>query len=138
MSEVSVDRNSPGAKPTGKAFNIILWVLQIAAAAMFIFAAIPKLLGIPQVVAMFNVIGFGQWFRYLTGGMEIAGALLLLIPRLSGVGALLLMCVMVGAVCTHLFIIGGSPVGAIVLLIVTALIAWGRRDCTLRLLGRTS
>ena len=136
MSKVAAGENSLRAQPAGKTFNIILWVLQLAAAAMFIFAAIPKLMGIPQVVAMFNAIGFGQWFRYLTGAMELGGAILLLIPRLSGVGALLLVTVMIGAVFTHLLIIGGSPVGAIVMLIVTALIAWGRRDRTLRLLGR--
>jgi len=137
MSKVAAGENSLNARPVGKTFNIVLWVLQIGAAAMFIFAAIPKLMGVPQVVAMYNLIGLGQWFRYLTGAMEIGGAILLLIPRLSGVGALVLLCVMIGAVFTHLFIIGGNPTGAIVLLVVTALIAWGRRDRTLRLLGRT-
>jgi putative oxidoreductase len=136
MAEVAAAGNSVGTKQPGKVFNIILWVLQIAAAAMFLFAGAPKLLGAPQVVAVFETIGFGQWFRYLTGGLEIIGALLLLIPSLCGVGALLLTCVMVGAVGTHLFLIGGSPVPAIVLLLVMALIAWGRLDRTLRLLGR--
>jgi hypothetical protein len=104
---------------------------------MFLFAGVPKLLGAPQVVAVFETIGFGQWFRYLTGGLEVLCALLLLIPRLAGVGALLLMFVMLGAVGTHLFLVGGSPVPAIVLLLVMALIAWARRGRTLRLLGRT-
>jgi len=137
MSEVAAVGNSVGTKPPGKVFNIILWVLQLAAAAMFFFAGIPKLLGAPQVVAVFETIGFGQWFRYLTGGLEVLCAILLLIPGLSGVGALILMCVMVGAAGTHLFLIGGSPVPAIVLLLVMALIAWARRDRTIRLLGRT-
>lgn len=136
MSQVVVDGNSSGAKTTGKTMNIILWVLQIGVAAMFLMAGSVKLAGPEQVVAMFNTIGLGQWFRYLTGALEVAGAVMLLIPRLSGVGALLLICVMIGAVFTHLFVIGGSPVGAIVLLVVSAIIAWGRRDRTLRLLGR--
>jgi uncharacterized membrane protein YphA (DoxX/SURF4 family) len=135
MSQVAVDRNSYTQK-TGKVANVVLWVLQIAAAAMFLMAGLPKLLGAQQVVAVFETIGIGQWFRYLTGALEVAGALALLIPRLSGVGALLMLCVMVGAVFTHLFVIGGSPVAAIVMLLVTAIIAWGRRDRTLRLLGR--
>jgi putative oxidoreductase len=136
MSQVVVDRNGSGAKTAGKAMNILLWVLQIGAAAMFLMAGSLKLAGGEQVVGMFNVIGLGQWFRYLTGALEITGAVMLLIPRLSGVGALLLICVMIGAVITHLFVIGGSPVGAIVLLVVSVIIAWGRRDRTLRLLGR--
>ena len=136
MSQVVVDKNSSGAKATGQVTNIILWVLQIGAAAMFLMAGFSKLSGAQQMVDMFNVIGLGQWFRYLTGSMEVIGALMLLIPRLSGVGALLLVCVMIGAVITHLFVIGGSPVMAIVLLVVSIIIAWGRRDRTLRLLGR--
>ena len=136
MSQVVVDRNVSGAKTTGKAMNIILWVLQIGAAAMFLMAGSLKLAGGEQVVGMFNSIGLGQWFRYLTGAMEVAGALMLLIPRLSGVGALLLVGVMIGAVITHLFVIGGSPFMAIVLLVVSFIIAWGRRGRTLRLLGR--
>jgi uncharacterized membrane protein YphA (DoxX/SURF4 family) len=136
MSQVVVDKSSSGAKATGKVTNIILWVLQIGAAAMFLMAGFSKLSGAQQMVDMFNVIGLGQWFRYLTGAMEVAGALMLLIPRLSGVGALLLVGVMIGAVITHLFVIGGSPFMAIVLLVVSIIIAWGRLDRTLRLLGR--
>jgi uncharacterized membrane protein YphA (DoxX/SURF4 family) len=135
MSQVAVDRSSPNQK-TGKVANIVLWVLQIAAAAMFLMAGLPKLLGVQQVVAVFETIGLGQWFRYLTGALEIIGALALLVPRLSGAGALLLICVMIGAIFTHLFVIGGSPVGAIVLLLVSVIIAWARRDRTLSLLGR--
>ena len=135
MSQVAVDRTGSSEKP-GRAFNILLWVLQIAAAAMFLMAGLPKLLGAPQVVAVFDTIGLGQWSRYLTGALELIGAVALLIPRLSGAGALLLVCVMIGAVFTHLFVIGGSPIGAIVLLLVSMIIAWGRRDRTLRLLGR--
>jgi hypothetical protein len=120
---------------TGKVLNVILWILQIGAALMFVMAAWPKLTGNPQAVEGFAKIGLGQWFRYLTGSLEMLSALLLLIPRLCGVGALILVCVMVGAVATHLFILGGSPVTAIILLVVTAIIAWGRRERTLGLLG---
>lgn len=34
------------------------------------------------MVELFNEIGLGQWFRYLTGGLEVVGAVALLIPRL--------------------------------------------------------
>lgn len=120
---------------TGTVLNIMLWVLQLGAAFMFLMAAFQKLTGAPMMVGMFEKIGFGQWFRYVTGGLETVGALLLLIPRLCGLGAILMVCVMLGAVASHLFILGGNPVVAIVLLVVTAIIAWGRRDRTLSLLG---
>lgn len=108
--------------------NIVLWVVQIAAAAMFFLAAVPKLAGDPKMVGLFAAISLGQWFRYLTGSLEVLGAALLLVPALSGFGGLMLAVVMIGAVFTHLFVIGGNPAPAIVLLIASAAIAWGRRE----------
>lgn len=122
-------------RSTGKLTNIILWVLQVFAAFMFLMAAVPKLKGDPMMVSVFQAIGIGQWFRYLTGGLEAVGALLMLVPALSGLGASLLVVVMIGAVAAHLFILGGSPLMAVILLVVTAIIAWGRRDRTFSLLG---
>jgi putative oxidoreductase len=119
-----------------KALNITLWVVQVLAAAMFLMAGGNKLAGNPQMVGMFQAIGIGQWFRFLTGSLEVLGGVLLLIPALSGLGGLLLTGVMVGAVATHLFIIGGNPTMAIVLLAASAFIAWNRRGRTLALIDR--
>jgi len=119
---------------TGNIMNLVLWVLQVAAAGMFLMAGFSKLSGNEQMVGLFAAIGVGQWFRYLTGTLEVAGVILLLIPRTSGLGALILVGVMLGAVMTHLFIIGGSPLMAIILLGVTALVAWRRRQRTMNLL----
>jgi len=119
-----------------KVLNIILWVLQIGVAAMVLMAGFSKLSGNEQMVGMFQAIGFGQWFRFLTGSLEVIGGILLLIPRLAGLGGLLMTGVFVGAVATHLFLIGGSPGMAIVILMASAFIVWGRRDRILKLLGR--
>jgi uncharacterized membrane protein YphA (DoxX/SURF4 family) len=135
MSETITKGITLGSDSTGKIMNVGLWILQIGAAGMFLMAGFGKLTGDPQMVGMFDAIGLGQWFRYLTGSLEVLGAILLLIPRLSGLGALLLVGVMLGAVATHLFIIGGSPLIAIILLIVTGIIAWGRRQRTMNLLA---
>ncbi|MDB5038764.1 MAG: hypothetical protein JWQ35_2292 [Bacteriovoracaceae bacterium] len=121
---------------SSKGLSIALWAVQIGAAAMFLMAGANKLSGNEQMVGMFQAIGIGQWFRYLTGSLEVIGGLLLFVPSLAGVGGLLLTGVMVGAVATHLFIIGGNPTMAIVLLVASAFIAWGRRDRTLKLIGR--
>src|SRR5713226_5766575 len=120
---------------TGKIINVGLWILQIGAAGMFLMVGFLKLSGDPQLVGLFEAIGLVQWFRYVTGSLEILGAVLLLIPRLSGIGALLLVPVMLGAVATHLFIVGGSPLPAIILLIVTGVTAWGRRERTMNILA---
>jgi len=54
----------------------------------------------PMWVRLFARIGFGQWFRYLTGAMQITGALLALVPRASLIGIALLAATMLGAVIT--------------------------------------
>jgi putative oxidoreductase len=116
----------------GKAVTIVAWTLQILCAAMFVFAGGSKLVGVPAMVQTFETIGFGQWFRYVTGGIEVISAALLVVPSLAFFGALALVATMVGAVITHLFIVGGSPAPAIVLLAATATIAWLRRPVSLR------
>lgn len=115
-----------------KAMNITLWVLQILAAGIFLMAGESKLAGAAPMVAAFEQIGIGQWFRYFTGGLEVTSAILLLIPKTSAIGAALLAATMVGAIVTHLFIIGGSPAVPFVLLVVTAIVAWKRRPALLR------
>jgi len=123
---------------TSKSLNLALWAVQIGVAGMFFMAGSSKLAGNEQMVAVFGAVGIGQWFRVLTGALEILGALLVLIPATAGIGGLLLTPVMIGAVATHLFILGGSPLVAVVLLVASLFIAWGRRDRTRQLLGRIS
>jgi uncharacterized membrane protein YphA (DoxX/SURF4 family) len=95
---------------------------------MFLFAGTLKLASAPPMVQEFGLLGIGQWFRYLTGTIEVVSAVLLLIPSLAGYGAAALAVTMVGAIATHLFILGGSPLAAIILLASTSTIAWARRD----------
>ena len=102
-------------------------MLQIAAAAIFLFAGSRKLMADPQMVAVFAKVGIGQWFRLLTGMLEIGGALALLVPRTAAFAAILLAVVMVGAAIAHLTMLGGSPALAIMLLVVCWGIAWLRR-----------
>jgi putative oxidoreductase len=127
MSEMTIARTWNGTVPhRGRPLVGLVWVLQIASAAMFLFAGVLKLSGAPLMVQQFAAIGLGQWFRYLTGGIEVVSAVLLLIPSLAAYGAAALAITMVGAVATHLFVVGGSPVAAIVLLAATTTIAWSR------------
>src|SRR5882672_2045714 len=133
MAQVLTEGTQPASGSTAKIINVVLWVLQIAAAGMFLMVGFLKLSGDAQLVGLFETIGLGQWFRYLTGTLEVAGAFLLLIPRTSGLGALMLAGVMLGAVVTHVFIVGGSPLMAIILFVVTVVVAWGRRQRTMNL-----
>jgi len=109
-----------------KALNIVIWIMQILAAATFLLAGGSKLAGVEPMVAMFDKIGLGQWLRYLTGGLEVTAAILLLIPATVALGGPLLAVTMVGAIATHLFVLGGSAVPAIILLVVVVTVTWYR------------
>ena len=104
-----------------------LWIVRGLLALAFAGAGGAKLYGVPMLVEEFQHIGLGQWFRYLTGALELLGAFLILAPSLAAFGALLLICIMTGAVITHLFVIGGSTVPAIVLLALNATVAYAER-----------
>src|SRR6266853_1763668 len=77
---------------------IALRVVQIALAGMFLLAGGSKLLGAPAMVALFDTIGIGQWFRYVTGLIEVGSAIALLVPSIAVFGALALVATMVGAI----------------------------------------
>jgi len=119
----------------GKASNIALWTLQVLVALAFVAAGSGKLLGGADMIALFDAVGLGQWFRYVTGSLEVLGALLLIVPGQSAFGAVLLGCVMAGAVVTHLAVLHTAPTAPVVLLALTALIARGRRSQLAGLLG---
>lgn len=105
-----------------------LWALIILAALAFLAAGFAKLSGAEMMLATFEGVGVGQWLRYVTGAIEIAGAIALFVPGKAAYGAVALAITMVGAVLTHLVLIGGSPLPAIVLLAITATIVWSHKD----------
>ena len=102
-------------------------------ACEFLFAASLKLIGVPIEVQMFDVIGWGQWFRYFTAVLELLGAIGLLFPQRSRRSAVLLALVMLGAITFHLTALRhtpgmNNPLSAIVTLVVLLAIARLRRD----------
>ena len=103
---------------------IALWVLRVVVGLAFLAAGGSKLAGAPAMVAMFAKIGFGQWFRILTGLLEVTAAIGLFIPRYTFYAAATLAVVMASAIGFHLTILGGNPLPPIVLLLLTSLIAW--------------
>lgn len=105
-----------------------LWVLKALAGLAFLAAGFAKLTGAEMMVATFEGVGIGQWFRYVTGAIEIVGAVLLFVPGKAFYGAAMLAVTMLGAVTTHFVLIGGNPVPAIILLAITATIAWSNKE----------
>ena len=51
---------------TGRPLDILLWCVQAFLALVFVSASWAKLMGKPEMVALFTAVGFGQWFRYVT------------------------------------------------------------------------
>jgi putative oxidoreductase len=131
-SEVPMSANEASLEaPPGGA----LWVMQVFGATLFLISGLAKL-GDEQLIQTFSAIGVGQWFRYLTGLIEFASAVLLLIPAVSGIAALLLVPAMIGATLAHVLVFGGSPGLPIGLLIIVSIVAWGRKETTLQLIWR--
>jgi putative oxidoreductase len=115
--------------------TIVLWIVRVALAAEFLYSGYLLFAG-GHTEQTFAAIGLGQWLRYVTGVLEVAGAIGLLIPRLGGPAALLLAGIMVGASITELFILeNGGPILPLILLIVSATLAWFLQDQTKALLG---
>jgi uncharacterized membrane protein YphA (DoxX/SURF4 family) len=102
------------------------WILCVLLAGMFAMAGLGKLIGRPGMVAEFEVIGLGQWFRYFTGAVEMAGAIGLLIPRFSRMAALGLAVVMAGAIIAHLTVLPSPPTLPGMLLGLLLIVAWLR------------
>ena len=105
-----------------------LWVAQIALAGLFLNAGGSKLAGAPEMVALFEAIGVGQWFRYVTGLIEVGSAIALFVPSLALFGAVALVATMLGAIATHVFVLGVSPAVPAVLLLAALGVVWARRD----------
>ncbi|MDR7307289.1 DoxX family protein [Rhodoferax saidenbachensis] len=112
--------------------NRAVWGVRILLALAFGAAAAAKLAGVPLMVAKFEAMGFGQWFRYFTGAVELIGVVLILVPRTGFFGGLWLGGTMVGAVATHVFLTGGSPVPAMVLGALSALVVYHLRPASFR------
>lgn len=127
MSHTTAAPATP-SRTRNRAANITLWVVQVVTALAILGAGVSTVTGAAQAMAIFDALGAGDWFRYLTGTLEIGGALGLLIPRLVALAAPALAALWVVAIGTHLFVIGGNPAAAVIFCVLTAGIAWGRRD----------
>lgn len=106
----------------------VMWVFQIFLAVVFLTMGMAKLSGVQSTVALFERLAFGQWLRYLAGGMEVLGAVLLLFGPYSVVGAGLILTTMVGALLAHLFLIGGDVFPAAAFALVSALLIYLKRE----------
>jgi uncharacterized membrane protein len=74
------------------------WLVRGCVALPFLVFGLEKFGNDPHWVRMFGEIGWGVWFRYFTGVLEVLGAALVMVPRLALVGFCLLAATMTSAV----------------------------------------
>lgn len=112
------------SRTTGRTRNILTWILRVVVGLAFLGIGIEKLTGTMGTVPFFDAIGWGQWFRYVSGAMDTAGALLILVPRFTSYGALIITCTVgLGTVLCYtknLF----NPVFPLGMTLLAASLAW--------------
>jgi putative oxidoreductase len=103
------------------------WLLSALLALVFLWAGSMKLMSRPNMVHEFAQVGLGQWFRYFTGILEVAGAIGMMVPPVSRWGAVVLATVMSGAIVAHFIVLHSSPMLPAILLVMVLVAAWLRR-----------
>ncbi|GIF42935.1 DoxX family protein [Actinoplanes xinjiangensis] len=124
---MKVDHSTPVPRRR-QAGLVLLWGVQIVLGVVFVLMAFTRLAGSTAAVETFEQIGWGQWLRWVTGAVELAGGVGLLIPRLAGVAALGLVGVMVGATLANLLVLNPAmAVLTVALGVATTAVAVARR-----------
>jgi putative oxidoreductase len=103
--------------------SLATWLPRIAVAIVFLSVGTSKFRD-PMWVRLFGQIGLGQWFRWLTGIMQIAAGVLVLIPRTSLAGIVLAACTMLGASIVWITILhapANAPIPGVLLAMLIAI-----------------
>lgn len=114
--------------PQRKRWHVALWTLQILIAALYVSFGMSMLTGAEEAVVIFDRIGWGDWFRYLIGALNVVFAIGLLIPRLSRAAAVGLIGIILVAIVSHAAIGDANGLVFLVPLALVGVIVWGRRN----------
>jgi uncharacterized membrane protein YphA (DoxX/SURF4 family) len=109
----------------GRQDVLISWILRLAVAGVFVSVGTDKFDAHSMWVKVFDQIGWGQWFRYLTGTLQVTGAVLVIIPRTFLLGIGILACTMAGAVAVWILRFGAPGNAVIPAAVLIALVTIG-------------
>ena len=99
-------------------------ILRVILGLFFVMDGVIKLTGISKTVQLFERIGWGQWFRYLSGWIVLAGgALILLRLRWTFLGAVLCACMVGTGALLYAFNLHRDPTLPAVLTTLTVMLA---------------
>jgi putative oxidoreductase len=105
--------------------SILIIIVQVVLGLLFVLIGSMTVAGRKMFVDNFRHFGYPQWFRVITGSLEVLGGVGLLIgiwlPWLAALASAGLTLVMLGAILTHLRI--REPLQKIVLPIVLGALA---------------
>ncbi len=112
--------------------RITAWILRCLIGLIFAVVGTTKLTGTGNTIDYFTAIGWGQWFRYVTGSLDLLGVALLFLRHLAPYGAVIIALSAGLATLISLTVlqgnpIWGGPVMVLVPLIITTLaitLAW--------------
>ncbi|MDH7794078.1 MULTISPECIES: DoxX family protein [unclassified Beijerinckia] len=113
--------------PAGRWKTISLRFLELALALWLVSDGLAKLYGAGQSVQIFDIIGAGQWFRVVTGLLELTAAGLLVTRGMAAFGAILAAAIMIGATSANLLVLDHDALHALVPALIFLILAWIKR-----------
>jgi uncharacterized membrane protein YphA (DoxX/SURF4 family) len=127
------------ASKSGRGSAVTATVISTFLCVVFAATGLAKLTSQPMVVAEFALFGIPTWFMDLTGVLEVAAAVLVVIPRTSRIGAALIICILACAIVEHVTH-GQASTGAavFVLLLIAVALVWLRGGLSTPLLSASA
>lgn len=112
-------------EPKGRIDTLTTWMPRVGVAIAFLAIGASKFEAQSMWIRTFNDIGWGDWFRYFTGAVQVLGAALVLIPRTCRLGISILSGTMIGAALVWVFLLHKPGNAPIPLIILAALVVVG-------------
>ncbi|GGV76340.1 hypothetical protein GCM10015535_08050 [Streptomyces gelaticus] len=141
MPKSTLARNTPaadsGTRAEGRGRGAVALAVARVVLALFLgFSAFAKLTAHESAVESFDRMGWSQFAMYTIGGLEMAGAIALLIPALAALAAIALCGLMAGASVVQLTLLDrANAIMPALLIVVLVLIARERWDRTAALVA---
>ena len=125
MGAIRTGESETMGKASSGRLIITIWVLRVFLGLAFLTIGAAKLTASLGTVGWFAQLGWGQWFCYLTGLLDVVGALLLFMPRWTCYGALVLTCTIGMATVLNLALpLRQNLAVPLVLTLLAAILTW--------------